>query len=140
MSTTESCKSRWRINKNERLREIRSLWATYQLGGETDAEVGCSIYEYGLCFDYVPADDDRPGRPGYWRWQLSWGGPADELRFFADSPRSKCWAVEYTFLDWYDGYSRRLTGKDFALLAEIWQEFFVESEAARVTFENAMDL
>ena len=53
----------------------------------------------GLCFDYVD-DVDRGNCRSYWRWQLSWGGPADEFRLFKDG------TIKYWFFDWYDGASR----------------------------------
>lgn len=121
MSSSKSCRSRWRENKNFRIRELHHLWKGYQQNGEGP------ITEYGLCFDFVPSSS--PASPGYWRWQLSYGGPADEFRFYADSPHAGCRAVEYVFIDWFDGHSRRLAGRDFALLAEIWQGLFVGGAA-----------
>ena len=59
---------------------------------------------YGLCVDFVEpgtyVTDRLNGQDeGYLRYQLSWGGPGDELRFYDDR-------VEYWFLDWFDGASR----------------------------------
>lgn len=53
----------------------------------------------GLCFDFVD-NSDMDNCLSYHRWQLSWGGPADEFRLFEDG------TVKYWFLDWYDGASR----------------------------------
>ena len=38
------------------------------------------INEYGLSWDYVEAED--PTQSGYYRFQLSWGGPSDEFRIY----------------------------------------------------------
>ena len=42
------------------------------------------VNNYGLCFDYVEkgtfTDQDR----GYFRFQISWGGPSDEFRIYVD--------------------------------------------------------
>ena len=58
--------------------------------------------EYGLGFDYVPAQTFEDQETGYWRYQFSWGGPSDELRFYGDA-QSHVYKVEYWFLDWFDG-------------------------------------
>lgn len=63
------------------------------------------LIEYGLSFDYVgELPDDRPG---YWRYQLSWGGPSDELRFYCNN-EGKLLEVEYWFMDHFDGAHREL--------------------------------
>ena len=54
---------------------------------------------YGLCVDFVEPFTFDDQEEGYLRYQLSWGGPGDELRFYGDR-------VEYWFLDWFDGASR----------------------------------
>jgi hypothetical protein len=78
-----------------------------------------ALHEYGLGFDYVPAgtfsDQDEP----FFRWQLSTGGPGDEFRFFT-GPDLVPHRVEYWFLDWWDGASRRLHGPDKDTLLEFW--------------------
>jgi hypothetical protein len=80
--------------------------------------------EYGLSFDYVAPDTFNDQPEGYYRYQLSWGGPSDEFRFYVGQ-ESDCHAVEYWFLDWYDGASRTLyrgtPGGD--LMREIWSWF-----------------
>lgn len=60
------------------------------------------INQLGLCFDFVAANtfDDQPC--GYWRWQLSTGGPADEFRIYTDVDKNID-RVEYVYLDWFDG-------------------------------------
>mgnify|MGYP000406650590 CR=1 FL=1 len=57
----------------------------------TDTEV----IEYPLSFDYVEADTFGD-HDAYHRYQMSWGGPQDEIRFYEDNK------VTYAFLDWYD--------------------------------------
>lgn len=53
-----------------------------------------SFYEYGLSFDFVESDENSDG---YYRYQLSWGGPSDEIRFYPDG------TIEYCFFDWFVG-------------------------------------
>lgn len=53
--------------------------------------------EAGLGFDYVEAGTFKDQRAGYYRWQLSYGGPSEEFRLFDNGD------LEYWFLDWFDG-------------------------------------
>ena len=56
----------------------------------------------GLCFDYVDPNTFTDQKEGYWRWQLSWGGPGDEFRIYVN-PDKSVHRIEYWYLDWYDG-------------------------------------
>jgi len=58
--------------------------------------------EYGLCFDYVPRWAFNDQKLGFVRFQLSLGGPQEEIRFFCDEQRIP-YRVEFWFLDWGDG-------------------------------------
>ena len=58
----------------------------------TDADL---LNGYALCFDYVEANTFGT-HDGYHRYQMSWGGPQDEVRFYDDGQ------INYAFLDWYD--------------------------------------
>ena len=55
------------------------------------------VNQSGLGFDRVEAGTFKDQRAGYWRWQLSWGGPSDEFRLFDNGD------LEYWYLDWGDG-------------------------------------
>ncbi len=48
--------------------------------------------------------------------ELSWGGPSDYFLFFEDGD------IEYHFLDWFDGASRRLTGEDHEVMKKFYDE------------------
>ena len=56
----------------------------------------------GLCFDYVDPNTFNDQLEGYWRWQLSWGGPGDEFRIYVN-PDKSVHRIEYWYMDWYDG-------------------------------------
>ena len=56
----------------------------------------------GLCFDYVDPNTFTDQKEGYWRWQLSWGGPGDEFRIYVN-PDKSVHRIEYWYMDWYDG-------------------------------------
>lgn len=51
--------------------------------------------EYGLCYDYVELDDNHD--QDYFRYQISYGGPSTEVRFYDNG------AVEFVYLDWFVG-------------------------------------
>ena len=70
----------------------------------------------GLCFDYVEPETFTDQKEGYWRWQLSWGGPGDEFRIYVN-PDKSVHRIEYWYLDWYDGAHVTLDAK---LHADVW--------------------
>ena len=80
--TALSCKARIKKNYRDRLQQLK--------GGELE----------GLCFDYVPPNTFEEQPIGYFRRQLSYGGPSDEFRVY-DNENS----IKYYFLDWFDGAS-----------------------------------
>jgi len=79
------------------------------------------ISEYGLCFDKVEPNTFQDQKLGYWRWQLSWGGPSDEFRIFVDEDKN-IYKIEYWYLDWGDGAS--IIVKD-SLIYHIIEEYFL---------------
>ena len=133
MTKEKTCAERVAEHLEDRLDDLRKLWKAYQ-GGEEDVEDLGNIFEYGLCFDYVPNDDEGQG---FFRYQLSTGGPGDEFRFFADAELD-CYRVEYWFLDWFDGAHKHLSGDDNKLLMEIW-EWFKEGGTVEAEFKKATE-
>ena len=139
-----SCKQRWAKEKNQTIGTLRKLWNAHCKGENSnyykkiEEEYG-NLYEYGLCFDYVAPGTFTDQLEGYWRYQISYGGPSDEFRFYASGPDQPCYRIEYTFLDWFDGESRALRGKDLTLLELIWNWFqdmgSVENEYNKVLEE-----
>jgi hypothetical protein len=146
-SRSLTCKQRWAKHKNGRFRDLRRLWDAYQAGEQdepttpkhikTREELG-ELYEYGLAFDYVaPGTFDRQ-REGYWRYQLSWGGPSDEIRFYSSSPSDEPYRIVYSFMDWYDGYHRKVAGRDEELALALW-EFFQEVGSVESEYNKARE-
>ena len=117
----ETCESRVERYLESRIADLDKLWRVYCDGEEDDEDLG-NIHEYGLCFDYVSAGTFGDQSEGYFRYQLSTGGPGDEVRFYTDAAR-KVHRIEYWFLDWFDGAHRKVTGEDEGLLLEIWDWF-----------------
>ena len=118
-----TCEARIDASLAGRLDDLRKL-----LSGECDPDEVDTLAEYGLSFDYVPSEtfDDQP--EGYFRYQLSWGGPSDEFRFFVN-PDLSCHRIEYWFLDWFDGARRTLSGEAAKLLMDVWNWFNEIGEA-----------
>ena len=65
------------------------------------------FYNYGLCIDMVNIGTFRDQTEPYLRYQISYGGPSEELRFYQNG------TVEFWFLDWYDGAHKIITSMDW---------------------------
>ncbi|MCC6946412.1 MAG: hypothetical protein IT539_01460 [Bradyrhizobiaceae bacterium] len=135
MSNTQrkdTCEHRIDTQLADRIEDLRKAWDAYCNGTEADGE---ALHEYGLSFDYVAPQtfDDQP--EGYFRYQLSWGGPSDEFRFFVN-PDLSLHRVEYWFLDWFDGAHRVLAQDDRAFLFELWS-WFAEGGAPQAALREA---
>ena len=92
-----SCEERVDEYLTDRLQDIKEF---AQEGFSSD-----DFFEYGLCVDYVEPFTFDDQEEGYLRYQLSWGGPSDEFRFYQ-------LRTEYWFLDWFDGASRDVSQED----------------------------
>ena len=71
-----------------------------------------SLIEYGLALDRVTPDDDGP----YIRFQLSWGGPSEEIRFYNHK-------IEFVYMDWFDSAKRDISNVEWA---QRLKEYFME--------------
>ena len=128
MSTEATCEQRI----DEQLFDLAELMTEYMKFGDLyengDEDNYPPFHEYGLDFSLVEAGTFDGQTESYWRYQLSWGGPSDEVRFYADK-------IEYWFLDWFDGASRDITGEQWAQdLEENWRELD-ENYDAKLTDE-----
>ena len=87
--------------------KIATEWAKEKerLNAMTDTE----IREYPLCFDYVEANTFGE-HEAYHRFQMSWGGPSDEVRFY-ELKKGYVYRVTYAFLDWYDSAEIDITNE-----------------------------
>ena len=71
-----------------------------------------SLNEYGLALDKVAPDDDGP----YIRYQISWGGPSEEIRFYNHN-------IEFVYMDWFDIARRDISNLEWA---QWLKEYFKE--------------
>ena len=115
-----------------RMRDIRKLWELYQKDHEADDPDLGTWNEYGLGFDYVPPYTFHQPR-GYFRYQISWGGPSEEFRFWVDETM-RPYRIEFWFLDWFVGQTVPVKGKNRSLWLEIWEDFLeMELPQAKMT-------
>ena len=127
-----TCEERIQVQYANTIDELRKLWRRYCNGKDENG-----FPEYGLAFDYVAPFTFPDQSAGYYRYQLSWGGPSDEFRFYIGAGK-QVKRVEYWFMDWYDGASLELEGKDLQLLEEIFQ-WFDDVGCVQAEYEKAME-
>ena len=140
----KTCAERWTEQKDSTFDDLRKLWVSYCRGEESCEDLG-NLYEYGLSFDYVhPGTFGEEQEDGYFRYQLSWGGPSDEIRYYANPDDCEDgadyvhpWKVQYVFLDWFDGEARSLHGDDRALALSLFG-WFKEGGCVEAEFNSAM--
>ena len=114
------CKDRVADAFASRMSDLRKLWRTGY--GVEVKDIG-RLEEYGLCVDRVPADTFGT-HPGYWRYQISWGGPAEEFRYYDEGGGH----VEFWFLDWGDGASVKVKGRDAQIIKSIINDAQVDRQ------------
>lgn len=130
-----TCSERIAEHYQDRMADLRYLWELYKRDPDAqDKDLGWWP-EYGLCFEYVPPNTFGDQTRGFFRYQLSTGGPGDEFRFYCDENVNPV-EIQYWFLDWFDGASFTLEGEDEAMLMEIFEEF-KESGMVEQELENA---
>ena len=122
MTKQTSCEERIKKHFENRISDLEKLWNTNKEDPEKGVEGLGTFSEYGLSFDYVSPNTFKNQKRGYFRYQLSWGGPSDEFRFFCDE-NLETTEIEYWFLDWFDGSHLTLACKEYYLLSEIFRDF-----------------
>lgn len=90
--------------------DIKKLW---DAGYGVEVENIGILEQYGLNIDYVPANTFKEQPTGYWRYQLSWGGPSEEFRMYAPH------MIEFWYLDWFDGASVKVARDDAKIIHNI---------------------
>jgi len=134
----ETCQERVKKHYESRIDDLRKIFTAYQEGEEEKYSYDIGIFpEYGLCFDYVAAGTFTDQQEGYFRYQLSWGGPSEEFRIFGSiGSVHNPTRIEFWLLDWGDGAKIDLKGEDFDLLKKIY-DFFDEIGVTQSELEKA---
>lgn len=106
MTNRKTCSDLVEERMKDRAQDFK-FWMEFGPEARIEDGEGSNLEEYGLGFDRVSAYtfDDQP--EAYYRYQLSWGGPSDEVRFFRDR-------IEYWYLDWFDGAKVDVTHEPWA--------------------------
>jgi hypothetical protein len=123
----KNCEIRIDEHLRSRVADLKRL-----LAGEENDEIG-TLANYALGFDYVVADTFSDQPEGYFRYQISWGGPSDEFRFFVNPDLSRH-RIEYWFLDWFDGAHRICSNDLTARRLWLWLE---DAGAVRLALREA---
>ena len=122
----DTCAGRVEDSLESKLETLRALWELYQEDPEAyHEEEETRLDEYALSFDYVAPNTFNDQPEGYFRYQISYGGPSEEFRIYANKDAPHSWTIyriEYWFLDWFDGAHINLVLDDFE-----WFESFVLS-------------
>lgn len=140
-----TCKQRISEHLKSRLTDIRAMFKAEEEGNEAGPEDTGPLHEYGLSFDYVAPDTFTNQKEGYWRYQLSWGGPSDEFRFYSSGPDVTPYRIEYWFLDWFDGAHITIrprrhmgAGDRYHVALRLWH-WFSECETTAYVYRQAME-
>lgn len=109
-------------------------WETYRKdqGYDEDFDGHQAFSEYGLSWTYNQPED---GSNGFYCFLMSWGGPSDELRFYADT-QGQCHVIEYWYMDWFDGASVTVTNDE---TAKAVANFFAECGSFESAYKEAME-
>jgi len=100
----------------ERLRDGDFSFCEMRNAIRTFNDSGANFCEYGLSFDFMEADKNNHN--GYYCYQISWGGPSEEIRFYKDG------LIEFVYLDWFVGVGFNITEANWA----IWlRNFLIET-------------
>jgi len=114
----EQCKDKVREAFESRMEDIRKMYEAGYWIGDEDIDEGMKeelpgLADYGLCIDYVENGTFEDQEKGYYRYQLSYGGPTEEFRMYENGD------IEFWYLDWFDGASTDVTGEDADIIEEI---------------------
>ena len=84
-----------------------------------------SLFDYvnqtALSWDFVEANTFSDQKVGYYRLQLSYGGPSTEFRVYTDKDLNID-RIEYWYLDWYDGDSV-VVDSSSSIVVDLIQQF-----------------
>jgi hypothetical protein len=156
MTTQQTCKQRGKSEYKSECKKLALIFAImdetattkqkgefcdyygYRLNEVTDWNelAFTTLCEYGLSIDYVWPNTFKGQRAGYLRYQISWGGPSDEFRFYFVPGEYKPYKIEYWFMDWFDGAKVTCTNGEIANRLWDWLE---SADTPRSLYNKAME-
>ena len=104
---------------------------------EGDSEMG-PFNDYAAHFDYVEPNTFTGQIEGYWRYQMMFGGPSDEIRFWCKRGRRGDFFLTratYVYMDWGDGAEVDVTNEP--CIEWLW-EVLDERGEVESTYMSAM--
>jgi hypothetical protein len=107
MKTNQSCNERIDKELDRTIEDIANA-----LDGKFDEDYE-DIYEW---FNSYALSWDKDINTRYDSLCLSWGGPADYIRYYKDG------RISYVFQDWFDGAERFLDGYDYKIAKQLYDE------------------
>ncbi len=105
--------------------KAKKEWEKAQLG---------PFNEYGLCCDYVAPGTFKADYEGYFRYQIAYGGPTEEFRFYYSTGGNKPYRIEFVYLNWGTGIGLDVTGEEWAQW--LWDQFY-DTETIKTEEEKA---
>lgn len=107
------------------------------LAGDIVADFWSQLHErlgeYCLAFDYVEPNTFVDQTEAYFRYQISCGGPSEEIRFYTN-PDFSMHRAEFWFLNWFDG--AHIDVSDDQTVKSLWREF-AGCETPKYVFEES---
>ena len=104
-----TCKDRIEAHKDSRMEDLKEFKNTPDILGD-----GSNFYDYALSWDFVEPHTYEDQPIGYFRYQISSGGPSEELWYYLNRSQTAVKSVKFWLLDWFDGLienKRALTAK-----------------------------
>ena len=99
-----TCEERIEDAINSRGEDFLNFFDGINKGCEETIE---EYYNYGLSVDMVSMGTFRGQKEPYLRYQLSFGGPSEEINFYQNG------RVEFVFKDWFDYAVRKISHLDW---------------------------
>lgn len=94
-----------------------------------------NFYEYGLSVDYVAPETFERQKEGYFRYQLSYGGPSEEVRFYYSPRARQAYKIVFVYLNWGTGVGFDVTNENWAQWLFDW---FNDCETVKHEEEKAL--
>lgn len=83
-----------------------------------------ALNEYALGF-YFQERTERSNKGDYFRYQLSTGGPGDEIRFYVSRDGEVRYA-EYVYLEWFNSFEIDIT--DEGWVSDLWNHLSLSGD------------
>jgi hypothetical protein len=116
----QSCEERIEANLRQTVEDLSEKLDAVQQAHKADDEEGVEEAEQAIYETPIGIS-----RLMTWKVELSWGGPQDYITILTDEDGDVVSAT-YHFLDWFDGATRPITGKDLETVTEFAQRLIPE--------------